>query len=140
MLVKEVMTKPVISIENDKTVLDACNKYKDFKVGCLTVVDRNGFCVGIVTERDLIERSICMHKDPEKTRIDEIMSTNVKTTHPLEKIEKALEIMKQHKIKKLPVVSNDRIIGIITVTDISKAKPDISKRFIESWVKSEWKD
>ena len=81
-----------------------------------------------------------MHKDPEKTRIDEIMSTDIKTIHALDKIEKALDIMKEFKIKKLPVVSGDRIIGIVTVTDISNARPDVSKRFVDSWVKSKWKD
>ena len=48
--------------------------------------------------------------------------------------------MKDNNIKKLPVLKEESIIGIITVTDISKARPDLSKRFIESWVKSRWQD
>ena len=140
MLVKEVMTKKVVTIDNYETILDACNKYKDLKVGCLVVVDKNGTCLGIVTERDLIERSICAGKDPANTRIDEIMSADIKTIHALDSLEKALEMMKENKIKKLPVVSDDRIIGIITVTDISRAKPELSKRFMETWVIPEWKD
>jgi CBS domain-containing protein len=139
MLVEEVMIKNVMTIDRDKTVFDACNMYKDYKVGCLIVTDK-GKCVGIVTERDLIERTICLRRDPEKTRINDIMSSNIKTIHPLDTIEKALEIMKINNIKKLPAVLKEDIVGIITVTDISKAKPDLSNRFIESWVKPRWND
>ena len=139
MLVKEIMSKKVVDINFNQTVFDACNKYKDHKVGCLVVIDKET-CVGIVTERDLIERTICMRRDPEQTKVKDIMSPNVITIHALDKIEKALEVMKEHKIKKLPVVLNNQIVGIITVTDISKARPEISKRFVESWVKTKWKD
>lgn len=138
MLVKDIMTKEVITIDHNNTIFDACIKYRDKNVGCLVVIN-NGTCVGIVTERDLVERTICSHKDPEKTKIDQIMSSNIITINALEKIEKAIEIMKKHKIKKLPVITGDRIIGIITVTDISNAGPDISKRFIDSWVKPRWR-
>lgn len=139
MLVKEIMTKEVVTIEPNDTAFDACIKYRDKKVGCLVVVDKE-ICVGIVTERDLIERTICMRKDPEKTRIAEIMSSNIKTIYALEKVEKAMEIMKKHKIKKLPVVLGENIVGIITVTDISNARSELSKRFIESWVKPQWRE
>ena len=139
MLVKEIMTKEVVTIEPKNTAFDAGIKYRDKKIGCLVVVDKKA-CVGIVTERDLIERTLCMRKDPEKTKIAEIMSSNIKTIYALEKVEKAIEIMKKHKIKKLPVILDENIIGIITVTDISNARPDISRRFIDSWVKPRWRD
>ncbi|RLF52789.1 MAG: hypothetical protein DRN24_02665 [Thermoplasmata archaeon] len=139
MLVKEVMTKKVVTIEHDKTVLDACNLYRDKKIGCLIVIE-NGNCVGIVTERDIIERTICARRDPEKTRVREIMSTNLKTIHALDSIEKALAVMRDNNIKKLPVIVKEGVVGIITVTDISRARPDLSKRFIESWVKPVWRD
>jgi len=138
-LVKEVMTKNVIMIDRNKTVLDACNMYKDYKVGCLIVTDE-GKCAGIVTERDLIERTVCLRRDPEKTKVGDIMSSDIKTLHPLDTIDKALEIMKENNIKKLPVVISQGIVGIITVTDISKARPDLSNRFIESWIKPRWND
>ena len=139
MLVKEIMTKKVVTIESNATVFDACIKYRDKKIGCLVVVDK-GYCIGIVTERDLIERTICLRKDPEKTLVSAIMSSDIKTTYALDNIEKAIEIMEKYKIKKLPVISNDKIVGIITATDISRARPDISKRFMDSWVKPKWRD
>jgi CBS domain-containing protein len=131
------MAKNVITLDCNKTVLDASNKYKDHKVGCLVITDE-GKCVGIVTERDIIERTICAHKSPENTKISEIMTSDIKTIHALDPIEKAIQIMEDYKIKKLPVVQKEQIVGIITVTDISRARPDLSKRFIESWVKPRW--
>lgn len=139
MLVKEIMTKNVIIIDADASVFDACMTYKEKKVGCL-VVTSDETCVGIVTERDLIERSICVHRDPEKTKVHEIMSQNIKVVYALDTVEKALETMKLFKIKKLPVISSEKVVGIITITDIAEARPDLSKRFMESWMKAQWRD
>ena len=137
MLIEEIMSKNVVIINSDDSVYDACLKYKDSKVGCLIVMDK-GACVGIVTERDVIDRTICGQKDPIKTKVKEIMSSEIITIHPLEKYEKALELMKKHSIKKIPVVFENRLIGIITLSDIAHARSDLSERFINSWVKPEW--
>jgi CBS domain-containing protein len=139
MLVREVMTRNIVSIDASASVLDACMMYKEKKVGCLVVVS-NESCVGIVTERDLIERSICQHRNPESTTVKEIMSSNIKVVNALDTVEKALETMQQFKIKKLPVISAQKVVGIITMTDVAEARPDLSKRFMESWVKSRWRD
>jgi CBS domain-containing protein len=139
MLVKEIMAKQVITINADASVFDACMVYKEKKVGCL-VVTKGETCVGIVTERDLIERTICQQRNPEKTKVHEIMSQDIKVVNSLDTVEKALEIMKHHKIKKLPVISSEKVVGIITVTDIAKARPDLSERFMESWMKAQWRD
>ncbi len=139
MLVTEAMTKHVITIDMNESVLEACNLYKTKKVGCV-VVTKGETCVGIATERDLIERTICQFRNPEKTRVHEIMSKDIKVVHALDTLEHALGIMKQYNIKKLPVVSAEKVVGIITITDIAKARPDLSKRFIESWMKAQWRD
>ena len=90
MLVKEAMSRNVITIDRNKTVLDASNKYRDYKVGCLVVTDK-GNCVGIITERDIIERTICLHKIPEQTKVGDVMCSNVKTIHSLETLGSELQ-------------------------------------------------
>ena len=139
MLVKEIMAKQVITIDREATVYDACMVYKEKKVGCLVVI-KGESCAGIVTERDLIERTICQQRDPKTTQVHEIMSHDIKVINALDTIEKALEIMKHYKIKKLPVILSEKVVGIITVTDIAKARPDLSERFMESWMKAQWRD
>ena len=146
MNIEDIMTRNVMTMDCHETVLDAYKKYRDYKVGCIVITD-NERCVGIVTERDLIERTININPeekektmliDPKKTEIKEIMSADIKSIHPFEKIETAVEIMEKYRIKKLPVVSdNDKLIGIITITDIALAVPDLTgrvERFIESWM------
>ncbi len=139
MLVKEIMTKQVITIDVDATVFDACAVYREKKVGCL-VVTKQESCAGIVTERDLIERTICECRDPQTTKVHDIMSPNIKVINALDTVETALETMKQYKIKKLPVILSNKVVGIITITDIAKARPDLSERFMESWMKAQWRD
>ncbi len=120
MLVEEVMTRSVVDIECNKTAYEACKKYSQNKVDCLVVMDKK-IIVGIVTVRDTIERLILKNKDPKKTKIKDIMSQNIKTVHALSPVEKAAEIMQENNIKNLPVILNNEIVGIITVTDISRA-------------------
>jgi CBS domain-containing protein len=139
MLVKEIMTKNVVTINPNDSVYDASLKYQDKKVGCLVVTD-NESCIGIVTERDLIERIICLRKNSENTKISEVMSSDIKTIHQLDSLEKALVKMKKYKIKKLPVLSDNIVVGIITITDIAHARPELTKRFMDSWIKPRWID
>jgi CBS domain-containing protein len=133
------MTNEVVTIDYDDSVLHACLLYKEKKVGCLVVV-KNGDSVGIVTERDLIERTICSQRDPATTKINEIMSSRIITIHPLKQYEEALTLMKKYGIKKLPVVSENKVQGIVTITDIANARSDLTQRFIDSWVKPRWDD
>ena len=111
--------------------------YRDYKVGSLLVTDNEG-CVGIITERDLIERSICEHRDPFDTKVGEIMSRNVKTIHPMDSVKKAVEKLIAFNIKKLPVVMGDEIVGIITVTDIARSHPKLAKKVIDSLAQQKW--
>ena len=126
MFVKDIMAKKVISIEYDKTVLDACNKYREHRVGSLVVVNA-GVIVGIITERDIIERVVVKQKNPKKTKVEDIMSKNIITIHASAKIEQAAELMRKHKIKKLPVLLNNEFAGIITVTDLANIMPNVTK-------------
>ena len=131
MLIKEIMRNKIVTIDSNATIFDACNKYRNYEVGCLLVTD-NDQIVGIVTERDVIERTICMERNPKTTKIKEIMSLDIKTVNPLDKVEKAIDIFKRYKIKRLPVISNDKLVGIVTLTDIAYKKYGI-REFIEQW-------
>jgi len=136
MLVKDVMTKNVITIDSNQTILDAYRKYRDTKVGSLIVTEHNQL-VGIVTERDLIEKAI--DKDLKTTQIKDIMTSNVKTINPLDNIDTASDVMERYNVKKLPVLDNNNITGIITINDIVHTKPELTKRYIETWIKARWK-
>lgn len=107
-----------ISITPDRNVTDALAMMLEFKIGGIPVVDSDNRLVGIVTNRDLR-----FEKSMEK-RIEEVMTKeNLITTRQTTNLENAADILQQYKIEKLPVVdSNNKLIGLITYKDITKAK------------------
>ncbi|VAW19327.1 Inosine-5'-monophosphate dehydrogenase / CBS domain [hydrothermal vent metagenome] len=107
-----------ITITKDKQVKDALDIMADFKIGGIPVVTDDGYLVGIVTNRDLrFERNM-------NRPIEEVMTKeNLVTTTESTDLEKASEILQRYKIEKLPVVDkNNRLIGLVTYKDITKAK------------------
>jgi len=138
LLVEEVMSKRVAAIDCNETVLNACKQYSEQHVGSLVVMNEK-IIVGIITERDIIERAILKNRNPATIKVREIMSQNIKTIHSLAPLQKASHIMKENNIKKLPVIKNNEIVGIITVTDISRTISAFSTmldRLIESYEKN----
>ena len=119
MLVQEIMTKNVVDIGCNDLVVDACKKFASMKVGSLVVMDKD-MIVGIITERDIIQEIVLVNGDPKKTKVMKIMSPNIKTIHAMAPVEKAADIMKEHSIKKLQVVLNNEIVGIVTENDLSR--------------------
>lgn len=107
-----------VTIRRGKTVKDALDMMAEYHIGGIPVVDDNGCLVGIVTNRDLrFQRQL-------DRKIDEIMTKdNLVTTHQQTDLTAAAEILQQNKIEKLPVVDgNNRLVGLITYKDITKAK------------------
>jgi len=114
--VEEVMTKNVISIDSSLTVKDAAIMMADAKVGCL-VVTKDNAPAGMLTERDLVRRVISIDK-PSSTPVSEIMSTPLITAKPDYNLWELAQTMKTKKIHKIPVEKDNRLVGIITATDI----------------------
>ncbi len=126
MLVQDIMTKKIEKINSENTVFEACKKFKQYNLGSLVVED-DELIVGIITERDIILKIILENKNPTNTLVRDIMTPYPKTIHALAKIEEAAEIMKKNNIKKLPVIYNNNLVGMITETDISRAINLISR-------------
>jgi CBS domain-containing protein len=97
-------------------------------------------CIGFITEQDLIERTMSQQRFAKHTLVHEVISKDIKIVHVLDTVEHPLKIMTQNKIKKLPVVSDEKVVGIVTVIDIVKARPDHSKRVTDTWGKPQWKN
>lgn len=119
MKVKDCMCHDVAYLTPESTVEDCaklmCNKH----VGCIPVCDENKTIVGLVTDRDVILRSIACNKDIKTTPISDIMTCQVCSCGPEEEINEAEKKMSQEQIRRLPVVDeNNKIIGIITLGDL----------------------
>ena len=123
MLVKDVMNKNVVVGKFDVTIREATKVMNKFHIGSLVVLKEEKI-VGIVTERNVLE-SVAAGKDPDATAVEDIMTKKIVTIDPDETVEAAVDLMTQNKIKKLPVVENDKIKGIITASDIVVVEPKL---------------
>lgn len=122
MKVKDCMCDEVCCVTPEKTIKDCatlmCNKH----IGCVPVCDNSQNVVGLVTDRDIILRAIACNKDVETTPVSEIMTCEVCCCTPDEELKQAEDLMCQNQVKRLPVIENNKIVGIITLGDLSANK------------------
>ncbi len=129
MKVRDLMIKKVITVQQDASVYDAVKLLNKNKIGCLVVV-YNDDIVGILTERDLLERVLEKCKNPKEIEISEIMTKTLILGRPDMEVFEATKLMMENKVKKLPIIKEHRLVGIITVTDIAQIA-NIDKDTIE---------
>ncbi|MDI6905323.1 MAG: CBS domain-containing protein [Candidatus Bathyarchaeia archaeon] len=122
--VEDVMVKEVMTIDENSTVKEAAEVMNKFEIGCLIAV-RKGKAMGIITERDLLERIVAKAKDANKTKVKDVMSSPLIVVEPDVGLEEAVKLMFQMKIKKLPVVDGKRLVGLVTLTDIARFQPQM---------------
>nr|MDO8046195.1 CBS domain-containing protein [Candidatus Baldrarchaeota archaeon] len=120
--VSDIMTRDVITIEIGKTVREAVEIMNEKGIGCL-VVTKGGVPIGIVTERDVLKKIVVEGRDPQKTRIEEIMSSPLITGSPSMTLEDAAKLLILKRIKKLPIVEKGKLVGIVTLFDVVRWEP-----------------
>jgi len=116
--VNQVMSKNVLTVDKSTSLQEAAQKMNKLNIGSV-IVTENEKPVGILTERDFVTK-VAAEGRPLFTEISEVMSSPLLTIEPEETIWEASEMMKEKLIHKLPVKENDKIIGIVTTTDIVK--------------------
>jgi len=122
--VEDVMVKEVITIDEKSMIKEAADVMNRFEIGCL-IVTKNRKAVGILTERDLLTRVVSQTKNPRKTKVETVMSKPLIVVEPDMDLEEAAKLMFKLKIKKLPVVENGRLIGLVTLTDLARFQPQM---------------
>jgi CBS domain-containing protein len=118
-LIRDVMRTAVQTLAPDESVFSAAKKMAFNRVSCLVIVD-NRKITGIITERDIVERVVAQQREPETTPAGEVMTSDVKVIDQGEELRTASELMKIGKFKQLPVTYMDDLVGIITLTDLSR--------------------
>ncbi len=118
MLVAEAMNKNVETTQSDSTIREIARQMTNKRVGAIVIVSKNGSIDGIVTERDVMSDVVAAGLDPELTKAEDIMTREVITIDPAQNLEDAADIMTTNKIKKLPVILQGKLVGIITASDL----------------------
>jgi len=117
--VRDIMQKNVITIENVKKAHDAAIILKEKEISFLVVV-KEGKPIGIVSERDIVRKIVADNKDAQTTQLETIMSKNFKWVEPDASIESAVQKMLNNNIRRLVVLENENLAGVITQTDLTE--------------------
>lgn len=118
--VKDIMSKEPFLVDADRSIKETAIAMDRSGRSCLLVTS-NGKVVGIVTERDMVRRALTKGGGTSKLRVKSIMSSPLIIINPEAWVEDAAKVMSTNKVRRLPVVGEDGLAGIITVTDIAKS-------------------
>lgn len=134
MKVKELMVKDVLVCSKDDPILDVAKKMIDHDVGMLIVVEDNlsKKPFGVLSDRDILNKILINKKDPSKTTAGQICTKSIISITPDSILEKAVELMKKNKIKRLVVIDDlGNLAGIISKSDIIKQFLEIRKQLVD---------
>jgi len=126
---EDAMVKEVVKVGSNTLVDNAVKVMNKNHIGCLIVED-NGETRGIVTQRDLLKKVLEKAKDPRKLVVSEIMTKRLVVGNPDMEIHEAARLMFKKKIKKLPIVENGKLVGLITLTNIARTV-DVDQKMID---------
>lgn len=121
----EIMTKDVVSVPTNATVLEAARLMREHAIGDVLVVDGEQLW-GVVTDRDIVTRVVAEGGSPNDTSVAEVSSKDPVAVRPEQDFREAVSLMRTHDIRRLPVVDDDdRLVGILTLGDLAEQKdPD----------------
>lgn len=117
--VHEVMTEKPVTVEKVTSLAEAARVMRDADIGDVLVVDE-GRLRGIVTDRDLVIRAMAENRDPAETTVQAICSTEPVTVQPDDGVDEAMDLMRRHALRRLPVQTEDgELVGVVTLGDLT---------------------
>jgi CBS domain-containing protein len=125
MIVKEVMTSPVVTVEETASANKVAELMLDNKVGCVIVVDKAGNAIGIVTERDLVVRVLAKNAASSSEKAKDFMTSPLVTVEPEASVTDAARMMSKKDIRRLGVLYKSKLVGIVSSKDILDVMPEL---------------
>ena len=116
--IRDIMEKNVVTIEDDKTALDAAHVISEKDVSFLVIM-KNNIPIGVLSESDFVKRLAADDKKASEVIISEIMSSNFRWVEPETEIEDAIQKMLNNNIRRLVILDNNKLAGVITQTDLT---------------------
>lgn len=118
-VIEEVMTPDPVTVQAGQTIAEVARCMRDEDIGDVIVMDDGKVC-GIVTDRDVVVRGLAEDRNPGTAKVAEICSRDLTTVEPGDPIDKAVKLMRERSIRRLPVVQGDRPVGIVTIGDLAQ--------------------
>lgn len=117
--ISEVMTADVTTCPQDATIEDAARLMRQEDIGDVLVTDDEGRLTGIVTDRDIVVRALAEGRSPSETPVQEVASSDVVTLEPKDAVERAVQVMRDGAMRRVPVVEDGRPVGIVSIGDLA---------------------
>ena len=137
-LISKLLDREVISLNENNTIYDAINLLAKNKIGALPIVKNQKKLCGIVSERDIIrELANDINKNLKKSLVSSIMTTEVITCNKFTKSDELMDIMTVNKIRHIPIIEQESLIGIISIGDVVKRlieKFNLENDYLKSWL------
>ena len=116
--VKEVMTTGPITLDRDASLAEAARLMRDRGIGDVIVVEGDD-AEGIVTDRDIVIRGVAEGADPNTTRLGQVVSGDLTSVAPDDPVERALELMREKAVRRLPVLEGGKPVGVVSLGDLA---------------------
>jgi len=114
------MCSSVIKVEPNEKVSKVAKLMKENDIGCVPVCDNQNKVLGFITDRDIVTRCIAVNGNCSETEVSEIMQKHVIKTTPDTDIESACKTMEENQIRRLPVIEDGKIVGILSIGDLAR--------------------
>lgn len=122
---REIMTPDATYCPDDTTASDAARRMAADGIGAVPVCDANGRLAGVVTDRDLALKIVAEGRDPSTVRLGDLVDDGeVVTIGADDSVEEAIRTMKDHAVRRLPVIDGTALVGMVSQADIARAMPD----------------
>ena len=122
---REIMTPDAEWIDADVTVADAARQLRQRSVGALPVCDSQGHLQGMVTDRDIAVKVVAEERNPADVRVRDLLDgSEVVTIGADDPVEEAIRTMKEHDVRRLPVIDGTEMVGMVSQADIARAMPE----------------
>ena len=122
---REIMTADTAFCPEDTTAADAARRMAAQDIGALPVCNADGRLSGVVTDRDLALKIVADARDPETVKVGELVDgSEVVTIGADDSVEEAIRTMKDHAVRRLPVIDGTELVGMVSQADIARAMPD----------------
>jgi CBS domain-containing protein len=116
--IHDVMIPNPVTLPGTTSVQDAARAMRDQAIGDVIVIEHNQVC-GIITDRDIVVRTVAEEQDPATTTLADICSHSLLTVLPTDSVEQAVRLMRTHAIRRLPVVDGGKAVGIVSLGDLA---------------------
>ncbi|HEY4180892.1 MAG TPA: CBS domain-containing protein [Kofleriaceae bacterium] len=120
MQIQAIMTKQVHTVRRETKLVEVARLMRDKKIGDVLVTNRDGTLRGIVTDRDIVVRADALGKALDETQVGEICTDQLVKLAPTSSVDDAIKVMREHAVRRLPVVRDGHAIGIVTVGDLAR--------------------